>query len=56
MSAFQLVPGWLIKSDQDLGEPTSINPKTWSCVPSHEPQPHQSAGALIMAYFEQHNG
>jgi Cellulase (glycosyl hydrolase family 5) len=56
VSAYQLVPGWLIKSDQHLDEPTSINPKTWSCVPSHEPQPYQSAGALIMAYFEQHNG
>jgi len=56
MSAFQLVPGWLIRSNSHLDEPTAINPKTWSCVPSHEPQPYQSAGALIMAYFEQHNG
>ena len=56
LSAYQLVPGWLIKSNQHLDEPTAINPKTWSCVPSHEPQPYQSAGALIMAYFEQHNG
>jgi len=56
VSAYQLVPGWLIKSNQHLDEPTSINPKTWSCVPSHEPQPYQSAGALIMAYFEQRNG
>jgi hypothetical protein len=56
LSAYQLVPGWLIKSNQHLDEPTSINPRTWSCVPSREPQPYQSAGALIMAYFEQHNG
>jgi len=56
MSAYQLVPGWLIKSNQHLDEPTSINPKTWSCVPNDEPQPYQSAGALIMAYFEQRNG
>jgi hypothetical protein len=56
ISAYQLVPGWLIRSNQHLDEPTSINPKTWSCVPNHEPQPYQSAGALIMAYFEQHNG
>jgi len=56
MSAYQLVPGWLIRSNSHLDEPTAINPKTWSCVPNHEPQPYQSAGALIMAYFEQHNG
>jgi Cellulase (glycosyl hydrolase family 5) len=56
MSAYQLVPGWLIRSNKHLDEPTSINPQTWSCVPSRELQPYQSAGALIMAYFEQHNG
>jgi hypothetical protein len=56
ISAYQLVPGWLIKSNRQLDQPTSINPKTWSCVPSDEPQPYQSAGALIMNYFELHNG
>jgi len=56
MSAYQLVPGWLIKSNKHLDEPTSINPKTWSCVPSHEAQPYQSAGVLIMNYFEERNG
>jgi hypothetical protein len=56
MSAYQLVPGWLIKSNKRLDEPTSMNPKTWSCVPSNESQPYQSAGTLIMAYFEQRNG
>jgi hypothetical protein len=56
MSAYQLVPGWLIKSNQDLGDPTSINPRTWSCVPDDEAQPYQSAGKMIMSYFEQHNG
>jgi Cellulase (glycosyl hydrolase family 5) len=56
ISAYQLQPGWLIASNRHLNEPTSINPKTWSCVPSHEPQPDQSAGALIMAYFEKYNG
>jgi len=56
MSAYQLVPGWLIKSNKHLDEPTSINAKTWSCVPNNEPQPYQSAGTLIMTYFEQHNG
>ena len=56
MSAYQLVPGWLIKSNKHLDEPTSMNAKTWSCVPNNEPEPYQSAGALIMTYFEQHNG
>jgi hypothetical protein len=56
MSAYQLVPGWLIKSNQHLDQPTSINPKTWSCVPSDEPQPGQSAGALVLAWFKQRNG
>ena len=55
MIAYQLVPGWLISSDQDLGDPTSIDPKTWSCLPDDEPQPYQSAGHMIMSYFEQHN-
>jgi hypothetical protein len=55
MSAYQLVPGWLIKSDKGLGSPTSINPQTWSCQPDRESQPGQSAGALIMEYFERHN-
>ena len=56
MSAYQLVPGWLIDSDKHLASPTSINPKTWSCQPDRETQPGQSAGALIMSYFEQRNG
>ena len=56
VSAYQLVPGWLIKSNQHLDQPTSMNAKTWSCVPNDEPQPYQSAGAMIMNYFEQHNG
>jgi Cellulase (glycosyl hydrolase family 5) len=56
MSAYQLQPGWLISSNRYLGSPTSMNAKTWSCQPDREPQPGQSAGALIMAYFEQYNG
>jgi hypothetical protein len=55
MSAYQLVPGWLIRSERDLGNPTSMNPRTWSCVPDAESQPYQSAGAIIMSYFEKHN-
>jgi hypothetical protein len=56
MNAYQLDPGWLIKSNDHLDQPTSINPATWSCIPSREPQPHQSAGALIKAWFQQRNG
>jgi hypothetical protein len=56
VSAYQLVPGWLINSDQHLDSPTSMNAKTWSCQPNREAQPGQSAGALIMKYFEQRNG
>jgi Cellulase (glycosyl hydrolase family 5) len=56
VSAYQLVPGWLIRSNRHLDQPTSINAKTWSCVPNREAQPYQSAGALIMQYFEDHNG
>ena len=56
MSAYQLVPGWLIKSNKHLDQPTSINPRTWSCVPADEPQPGQSAGALVLAWFKQRNG
>ncbi len=56
MIAYQLVPGWLIKSNRGLGDPTTMNPRTWSCVPDDEPQPYQSAGAMIMSYFKQHNG
>jgi len=56
MIAYQLVPGWLISSDRKFGDPTSMNARTWSCVPDNEPQPGQSAGTLIMSYFEQRNG
>ena len=56
VSAYQLVPGWLINSDKHLDSPTSINAKTWNCQPNRETQPGQSAGALIMEYFEKRNG
>jgi hypothetical protein len=56
MSAYQLVPGWLISSDKQLDSPTTMNAKTWSCQPDRETQPGQSAGALIMSYFKQRNG
>ncbi len=56
MNAYQLDDGWLLKSNDHPDQPTSMNPATWSCIPSREPEPHQSAGALIKAWFEQRNG
>ncbi len=56
LNVYQLQPGYLIKSYRDLADPTTINAGAWSCVPTHELQPGQGAGSLIMAWFEQHNG
>jgi Cellulase (glycosyl hydrolase family 5) len=56
MDAYQLVPGWLVKNNKLLGSPTSMNPKTWSCQPDRETQPGQSAGLMILNYFQQRNG
>ena len=56
LNAYQLQPGYLIKSYDNLADPTAINARTWSCVSNHEPQPGQGAGALLMAWFKQHNG
>jgi Cellulase (glycosyl hydrolase family 5) len=55
LDAYQLQPGYLIKSWLDLGDPTTINPRTWSCLQSNEPQPDQGAGRLIMNWFIKHN-
>jgi hypothetical protein len=55
LNAYQLQPGYLIKSYRNLGDPTTINARTWSCLPNAEPQPGQGAGSLIMAWFKQHN-
>jgi hypothetical protein len=55
VSAYQLVPGWLINSDKHLDSPTSMNAATWSCQPDRETQPGQSAGSLILSYFQQQN-
>ena len=56
LSGYQLQPGYLINSDGNLAEPNSINAQTWSCLSQSEPQPGQGAGALLMAWFRQHNG
>jgi Cellulase (glycosyl hydrolase family 5) len=55
LSAYQLQPGFLIKSEGDLSDPTTINPQTWSCLSQAEPQPGQGAGTLVMDWFWQHN-
>jgi hypothetical protein len=56
LSAYQLKPGYLVKSADDLTDPTTINAQTWSCVSNAEPQPGQGAGSLLMAWFRQRNG
>jgi hypothetical protein len=55
LSAYQLQPGVLIKSDDNLTDPTTIDAQTWSCLSQAEPQPGQGAGSLLMAWFRQHN-
>jgi hypothetical protein len=56
LNAYQLQPGYLIKSYSNLADPTTINARTWSCQSNREPQPGQGAGSLLMTWFEQQNG
>jgi hypothetical protein len=56
MSAYTLQPGYLIQSYSDLAAPTTIYANSWSCQSGSETQPDQSAGAAILAWFEQQNG
>ena len=55
LSAYQLQPGYLIKSYGNLTDPTTIDAQTWSCLSQAEPQPGQGAGSLVMDWFWQHN-
>jgi hypothetical protein len=55
LNAYQLQPGYLIKSYANFSGPTTINGLTWSCVSNSEPQPGQGAGSLVMAWFRQQN-
>ena len=55
LNVYDLQPGYLIQSDANLGDPSTINARTWSCQSANEPQPGQGAGALVMAWFKQHN-
>lgn len=56
LNAYQLQPGYLIKSYRNLAAPTTMKGRTWSCRSNREPQPGQGAGSQIMAWFKQHNG
>ena len=56
LNVYSLLPGYMIKSDANLGDPTTINAGTWSCRSNHERQPGQGAGSLVMAWFKQNNG
>ena len=55
MNAYQLQPGFLIRSYTNLALPTTMNAKTWSCQSSQEPEPGQGAGSEVMAWFQQQN-
>jgi endoglucanase len=56
LTAYQLKPGYLVRSADNLTDPTTINARTWSCRSNAEPQPGQGAGSLLMAWFRQRNG
>jgi hypothetical protein len=56
MNAYQLQPGYLIRSYSNLASPTTMNAKTWTCKTNQEPQPGQGAGSQVLAWFRQQNG
>ena len=56
LNVYQLQPGYMIKSYQDMSVPSAINAGTWSCQSSREPRPGQGAGSLVLAWFRQQNG
>ena len=55
LDVYQLQAGYMIKSWNDMGDPTTINPSTWSCLQNNEPQPDQGAGTLVMNWFIKQN-
>jgi hypothetical protein len=55
LNAYQLQPGFLIRSYSNLALPTTMNAKTWSCQSSQEPEPGQGAGSAVLAWFQQQN-
>ena len=56
LNAYTLQPGFMIKSDSNLADPTTMNAATWSCQSNSEPDPGQGAGAEVLAWFQQQNG
>ena len=56
LNVYDLQPGYMVQADGNLGDPTTINAKTWSCQSASEPVPGQGAGSLVMNWFKQHNG
>jgi hypothetical protein len=56
LNAYQLQPGFLIKSYSDLAQPTTMSTKTWSCQSGQETIPGEGAGADVLAWFQQQNG
>jgi hypothetical protein len=55
LNAYQLQPGYLIKSYGNLAGPTTIDAATWSCQSAAERQPDQGAGSQLMSWFKQHD-
>ena len=56
LNAYQLQPGFLIRSYANMADPTTMNAKTWSCRSNSESVPGQGAGAEVLAWFQQQNG
>jgi hypothetical protein len=55
LNAYQLQPGYLIKSSGNLADPTTIDSRTWSCTSNAEAEPGQGVGFLLLTWFEQRN-
>ena len=55
LNAYQLQPGFLIRSYSNMAGPTTMNAKTWSCQSSQETEPGQGAGSAVMAWFQAQN-
>jgi endoglucanase len=55
LNAYQLQPGYLIKSYANMAGPTTITAQTWDCQADSESQPGQGAGSLLMAWYRQQN-
>ncbi|HJY57960.1 MAG TPA: cellulase family glycosylhydrolase, partial [Streptosporangiaceae bacterium] len=55
LNAYQLQPGFLIRSYSNMAQPTTMNAKTWSCQSSQETDPGQGAGSEVLAWFQQQN-